>query len=388
MFANQVLMLPGFIFLWFATRRLTCYFTRFSLLFTYPFFQIVALFAIANVSVLPQPHRYSLEMEMGLSLVVAFSLRAAVLGFPTVVKGVLMIVILGLAAHQIVHYRRYAKTIIQNLDVTQTIEYKVARWLDANMGGRRAFVAAQPGLWLNVFSDTPQMHSGHDPFNPNFAVEEGAAYAIYSDQNAGDRGAEISILWLKAYGCYAIYIPGPSSRVQDKPFIHPYKFEGILPVLWHTEDDTIYAVPQRTESLAHVVPLSAIVKRQPINGLDVAEVAGYVAALDDASLPAAPMTWQDPNHGRIQATLHRDQVLSVQTTYDKGWIAFANGKAAEVSRDAIGLNVIHADCDGACTVDFIFDGGLERKICRVLSWTVAIAGILGAFLAFRMRRLY
>jgi hypothetical protein len=386
--ANQVLLLPGFVCLWFATRRLTCYLTRFSLLFAYPFFQVVALFAIANVSVLPQPHRYSLEMEMAFSLVVAFSLRSVVLRFPAVAKGALMVVVLGLAVHQIVHYRRYAKTVIQDVDVTQTIEYKIARWLDGNMGGRRAFVSAQAGLWLNVFSDTPQMHEGHDPFNPNFAVEEGAAYSIYSGQNAGDRDAENSILWLKAFGCHAIYIPGPASQVQDKPFIHPYKFEGILPVLWHQEDDTIYAVPQRTDSLAHVVPLSAIVKRQPIHGLDTAEVAVYVAALDDASLPAAAMSWQDPDHGHIQATLRRQQALSVQTTYDKGWIAFANGKPAEVTRDGIGLSVIHADCDGPCTVDFIFDGGWERKICRALSWTIAIGGILGAFLALKMRRLY
>jgi hypothetical protein len=232
------------------------------------------------------------------------------------------------------------------------------------------------------------MHSGHDPFNPNFEVEEAATYAIFSGENAGDRDAETSILWLKAFGCHAIYVPGPSSRVDGKPFNHPYKFDGVLPVLWHEEDDTIYAVPQRTDSLAHVVPLSAIVKRQPIHGLDTVEVARYVAALDDASLPDAEMTWQDPDHGRIQTMLHRDQVLSVQTTYDKGWIAIANGKPAEVTRDAIGLSVIHADCDGPCAVDFIFDGGLERKICRVVSWMVALGGIFGAFLAFKMRKLY
>jgi hypothetical protein len=343
--------------------------------------------------VLPQPHRYSLEMEMGIALAVAFSLRSAVLRFPAVVKGALTLVIMGFAIHQMSHYRQYARTIIQKLDVTQTMEYKVARWFDSNMrdsnmGGKRAFVAAQAGLWLNVFSDTPQMHSGHDPFNPNFHVEEGATYAIYSGQNAGDRDAANSILWLKAFGCYAIYIPGPASRVQDKPFVHPYKFQGILPVLWHEEDDTIYAVPQRTESLAHVVPLSAIVNRQPLHGQDTDDVARYVAALDDASLPSAPMTWADPDHGRIQTTLHHDQVLSIQSTYDKGWIAVANGTPAEVTRDGIGLSVIHANCDGPCTVDFVFDGGLERKICRALSWLTAIGGIVGAFLAFRMRSLY
>jgi hypothetical protein len=385
--ATQALMLPGFVFLWFATRRLNCYFTRFSLLFAYALFQIVALFAVANVAALPQPHRYSLEMEMGLSLAVAFSLRGAVLRFPAVVKGGFVVLILALAVHQMSVYRQYARTIVQKLDVTQTMEYKIARWLDSNLGGHRTFVSGDTGTWLNAFVDTPQMHSGHDPFNPNFAVEEGAAYSIYSGQNAGERDAENSILWLKAYGCHAIYVPGNSSRAGPSPFVHPYKFAGILPVLWHEEDDTIYAVPQRTESLAHVVPMNAVVQRPPINGLDTDEVVRYVAALDDVSLPAAAMVWTDPDHGRIQATLHRDQVVSVQSTYDKGWIAFADGKPAEVTRDGIGLSVIHANCEGFCMIDFIFDGGWERKICRTLSWITAIGGIAGAFVAFKRRRL-
>jgi hypothetical protein len=134
--------------------------------------------------------------------------------------------------------------------------------------------------------------------------------------------------------------------------------------------------------------MSAIVKKEPINGLDTDQVARYVAALDDVSLPSAEMTWQDPGHGRILTTLHAGQALSIQSTYDKGWTATANGRPVEVSHDAIGLSVIHADCDGACTVEFVFDGGLERKICRALSITVTIAGMLGALVAFQRRRLY
>jgi hypothetical protein len=385
---NQVLILPGFVCLWFATRRLKDYITRFSLLFAYVFFEIVALFAITNAAVLPQPHRYALEMEMGLSLAVAFSLRGWAARWPGVLKGACIVVMAGAVLHQTVYYRRYAETLTQELDVTQTSDYKVARQVKANLGGQRAFVTGEAGLWLNVFNDTPQMHSGHDPFNPNYAVEEAATYAIYTGENAGDRDAEVSILWLKAFGCHAIYVPGASSRLYLSRFIHPYKFEGVLPVLWHEQDDTIYAIPQRTGSLAHVVPMNAIVKKEPINGLDTDQVARYVAALDDVSLPSAEMTWQDPGHGRILTTLHAGQALSIQSTYDKGWTATANGRPVEVSHDAIGLSVIHADCDGACTVEFVFDGGLERKICRALSITVTIAGMLGALVAFQRRRLY
>ena len=119
-----------------------------------------------------------------------------------------------------------------------------------------------------------------------------ATYTIYTGENAGDRDAEYSILWLKAYGCHAITVPGPQSREAYKPFRNPRKFEGVLPLLWHDEDDSIYAVPQRSTSLAHVIPAGAAVVRPPIHGLDVPEVTRFVAAMEDPAMPLADFSWQ------------------------------------------------------------------------------------------------
>jgi hypothetical protein len=374
--ATCAIILPGFVLLCIVVRWIDEYFIRFSLLFTYLVFGIVALFALAGKAALPQPHRYSLELELGVSLVAAFGFRAVVVRISPWAKFFAILLIAFAAYHQTIQYRRYARAIIQKIDITQTIEYKTAKWLDANLGDLRVFVSAQPGYWFNVFSDTPQMHSGHDPFNPNFAVEEAAVYAIYSDREEGWRDAQTSILWLKAFGCHAIYVPGPMSRVATKPFVHPRKFQGVLRVLWHEEDDTIYAIPQRSASLAHVVRENDIVHSQPVNGLDTDELAHYVAALDDQSLPVDVMTWSDPNHGHISTTLHPGQVLSIQSTYDKGWIASANGKPAGVTRDAIGLSVVHPSCDGPCSIDFVFNDGVERHLFRALSW-IMFTGLLG-----------
>ena len=63
-------------------------------------------------------------------------------------------------------------------------------------------------------------------------------------------------------------MPGPQSREHYHPFPNSHKFDGLLPVLWHDEDDTIFRVPQRTLSLARVIPREAEVVRQPIHGLD------------------------------------------------------------------------------------------------------------------------
>jgi hypothetical protein len=384
---TQCLILIGFIGLWLTARWIPDYFTRFSVLFAFVFFAITAAFAMWGRAALPQPHRYSVEMDLALPLAVAFTLRAAVMRIPVSgrVAGVVLMAIL--AVHQTVHFRRYARYISAKIDITQTIEYNVAKAVDRYLGERRAFVSAQAGTWLNVFSDTPQMNSGHEPFNPN-TVESIATYFLYSGQNAGARDAKISVLWLKAFGCHGIYVPGPQSRVDIKPFAHPEKFDGVLPVLWHEEDDTIYAIPQRSASLAHVVPEDAIVKHRPIHGLDTEETERYVAALDDPSLPVAEMIWRSLGRGHIESILRPGQVLSVQVTYDKGWVAFANGRPAEVKRDALGLTEILAHCDGSCAVDFSFDGGLERKLCRILSGVVSAGVLLAGFVTFRRRKLY
>ena len=387
MLPTQALIIAGFAVLWFLTRPLPDPFTRFSLLFGYVFLAVTTAFALWNKAALPQPNRYSLEMDLAIPLAIAFLMRPIVrrLSRDVCVAGLTLFAVL--AVHQIIQFGRYTRTVTRAIDITRTIEYKVAKAFDTHVGGLRAFVTAQAGTWLNVFSNTPQMNSGHDPFSPNWVVGM-ATFTIFSGMNAGTHDAENSIVWLKALGCHAIYVPGPNSRLDAKPFDHPAKFAGILPVLWHEEDDTIYSVPQRTQSLAHVIPEAAVVAHRPVNGLDTAEAVRYIAALDDPAMPPAIMTWPSPSEGHARTVLHPGQVLSVQVTYDRGWIARANGRDSPVTRDGIGMSEVHAACDGDCAIDFIFDGGLERKICRYLSWTVWFGALLGVAVTHRLRRLY
>ena len=98
-----------------------------------------------------------------------------------------------------------------------------------------------------------------------------------------------------------------------------------------------------------------------------------------------PQTERDQSFA--ETALRLGQVLSVQSTYDRGWRAFGNGQPAQVTRDGIGLTVIHPACDGPCTVDFVFDGGWERRLCRVLSWAVMLGAILAGFVAARSQNM-
>jgi hypothetical protein len=378
---GQILVLAGVALAWFATWKIRDRFLRFALLFACALVLIVGLFAVAGIPALPQPHRYSLEMEMAVCLLAALAIRPFILRLPPWAKAALLVLALAAATRQTIHDRRYARVFTQAIDVTQTPDYQAAKWLGANLGGLRVFVGGDPGLWLNAFVDTPQMNSGHQPFDENGPVDTSAIYVIYSDDNAGTRGAEISLAWMKAFGCHAVLVA--PSRIYGQVFNHPHKFDSILPMLWRQGDDVIYGIPQRTRSLGHVVPESAIVGRRPINGLDVEEIERYVAALDDPSLPDSEMEWSSADRGRLRAIVHPGQVISIQTTYDPGWTAFAGGKQARVAPDGLGMSVIHPDCDGPCSVDFVFSGGWERKLCRVFSIVTILAGLAGAYLARR-----
>ena len=62
------------------------------------------------------------------------------------------------------------------------------------------------------------------------------------------------------------------------------RIEGLLAEAWRQGDDTIYSVPARSDSLAHVMGAADLVATQPIHGLDVAGLERYVAALENVSL--------------------------------------------------------------------------------------------------------
>ena len=156
--------------------------------------------------------------------------------------------------------RRFAAPLVKPIDITKTVEYKVVNWLARNRPGERAMVSGDPEYIFNLYTDNPQLSAGHEPTAPNW-MQRVAVFIVYTGMNAGEHDAEDSIFWLKAYGVHTIYVPGPASREHYHPIVNPHKFDGVLPVLWHDEDDTIYAVPQRSGSLAHVMPREALVTR-------------------------------------------------------------------------------------------------------------------------------
>ncbi len=396
--AGLAILAAGFALGWFATRKARPY-LRFFLLFAWLMSGIVVL-GYRNINVVPQPHRYQIAMDMGIWLAVvgwadllacgrrpqdesgrglasnsgSWRIRAGLKACPTgSVLVILFFLAFGVQARHAIHYARRQ---ILSTDFYKTANYRVVRWMDENFHGRRVMIGGSYSFYANDFTDLEQLHGGQEPMVPNPTLP-GAVFQIYSGMNAGAREGQVAVLWLKALGAHAVSVPGPDSEEYYKPFANPRKFDGILPALWKSGGDTVYGVPARSGSLAHVMSGADLVRDPPIHGLDTAQAERYVAALDSPSYPLASWRWTSRHSAVIDAPLAAGQVVSVQTTYSPGWRATAGGRPVEIARDGLDFLVLKPACDGPCQIALTFDGGLEwRAACFASLSAMLLVGLV------------
>jgi hypothetical protein len=353
---------------------------RFFLLFAFLAGGVV-VFGTFQINVVPQPHRYQIAMDMAVCLSLVFAGAEMLDSRPSLLWAAG--IVLFLAASVGIRFNvRYGRALIRPIDITATPTYRLSRWLSGHFGSQRVMVSGAYSFYFNNFSDTPQVLGGHDPMltNPMMRI---IGYVLYSGISDQARDAQVSILWLKALGAHAVVVPGPTSSEYFKPFANPGKFEGVLPVLWREAGDTIYEIPGKSSSLAHVVPAEAVVSHMPIHGLDVAETERYVRALDDPAFPAAPLLWPNRHTATVNTQVQPGQAISVQVTYDPGWRAEANGSSVRVQRDGLGLIKLEPPCNGRCEVTLFYDGGTEWRLAVAASLIVMLGVVLMARLQFR-----
>jgi hypothetical protein len=375
-------VIVGWLWLWRALHRWTRdWALRFFVLLAYATSCIPLLAAYADRHFIPQPGRYKVEMELALVLLMVFAARPAVQRLDRKVQVALALLLLSLAAEQVIGHRRYAKQIIRGVNISETIEYRAARWVEEHFQGQRVMLPGSIGQWLNAFVETPNFSGGSFPTAPNWTQQ-----VAFTEVYAGESG-EASIAWLQAFGVQAVAVTGPNSPEFWKPYAHPRKFEGLLPVLWRQDDVTVYRLPQRSASLAHVVPRSAVVQRGRRDSPDLAGLRDYLAALESPDLPLAETRWDGWNRAIVRAPVQKDQVVSVQMNYHAGWQARANGHAVPIIRDGLGFLCIQPDCDGPCTMELAYDGGWEYKLCYTFSAFTLLGLLATAVIDLRTRRL-
>ena len=368
---------------WFLTRRMESSFIRFCCLFGVCMCAIpLGYFWLNHLTIVPQSSRYQLELEMAVCLLFGCAFHLLWQRLPSAARIVAAVVLAVVCVRQAYSFRQSSRELDQPIDITKTIEYKVVKWIDTNLPGQRTLISGNPEWIFNEFSDNPQLSAGHEPTAPNW-MQRVAVYIAYTGTNAGANDAEYSIFWLKAFGDQAVYVAGPASREHYHSVANPHKFEGVLPVLWHDEDDTIYGIPQRSKSLAHVIPHQTVVTRQPIHGLDIEPARAYVAALDDTSLPTADLQWLSPSRGVIRTNMNPGQVISVQESFMPGWEAHVAGREVPVHTDQLGMIVVEPGCNGPCEVALNYGVTMQAWMCRLASVAATLLGLGALIVSWR-----
>lgn len=329
-----------------------------------------------QVHILPQPMRYHAEMGMALVLLVTFAVAGEARHLRRRALVVLLAICLVILYTQGKSSRRHARDLVRSIDITRTVEYQIARWLDENLSGSRIYDSGSTQFWLNAFSDNPQLGGGFaqgivNSRNPH------VMYGVSHSEENGQRDAT----WLRAYGADAVVVHGHGTRDQYQDFMNPAKFEGVLEEIWRDGADVIYRIPRRSMSLAHVIRPADIVEEWPYTYLEVDRIAHYDAALENPELPVARLAWRSPHEAVITAEMEPAQVLSVQISYHPGWRAETNGRRLEIRPDALEQMIIAPDCSGPCEVRLVYDGGPEMRAARAASVLALIAPVL----AFRRR---
>ena len=379
------IVILGWTVLWRVLARWTAgAWIKFVALFAYVMCSIPILAVWLNRRFLPQPTRYQAEMEMALSLLLAFGAGLWLRRAPLPIRRAAILLILAVAGEQIVSHREFGKKLLQYADPTRTIEYRASTWAAANLPGTRVMMPGSLAQWANTFTEIEQYSGGSWSMAMNPMQQRGLA-AIYNGGDTPETDARVSLAWLKAFGVGAVGVNGPDSQEYWKPYAHPSKFEGVLPVLWRDGGVTLYGVPQRSTSLAHIVPESALVLTPPSSPADTGALERYAAALDDPALPLTEFQWEGRNRIRIRAAVASAPVISIQVSYHPGWHATVMGRDVPIQRDGLGLMWLRPQCAGTCEVQLDYDGGWELRLSRWLSGA-AIATLFVIPLWVRFRR--
>lgn len=157
-------------------------------------------------------------------------------------------------------------------------------------------------------------------------MQQDLMFGVFAETDA-DR----AIALLQKAGVDAVVVTGPNSPEFWKPYAEPEIFAGRLELLWEEQDTRIYAVPRH----------------------------GTVA-----------VKWRDDNH------FFASGPGATPVNFHPGWRAYrADGSPSPITANAQGQIVASEP------VLLAYDGGLEAKLCRLVS----VLTLLGC-IAWTLRR--
>ena len=333
----------------------------------------------------PQPTRFQLEFDLAFAGLLGWLIARGLGMLPRRARLAAITVLLIAAIPQIKTVRRYARNLTKPIDVTATAEYRMSKAFEAKLGNRRVYAPGNVSLWMNLFNDVPQMAGCCDQGIPGWEYRL-AMYGIYTGDHAFERDAEVSILWMRAYGADAVGVTGPGSTEIIKPYWNWKKFEGVLPAVWREGDNVIYTIPRKVAEPVRVIPKTALLPVPPVNAMDVAELEKLVRAMEDSAAPLAHFRWLNRHEALVDATVRPGDVVYLQLAQAPGWHAKQDGRRVPIRAEALGMMYVEPRSTGTIELRLVYDGGAEAVWAKVLQ-SFGILAIASVWFGWGLREL-
>lgn len=359
---------------------------RFGALLTLLLGAPAAVMEASGFQLMPQPHRFHLELEQSIWLLAGLLAGAGVERFGRrgwLAAGAAAALLLGVQAPR---YRAAVAAAVEPVERESMLQYRAAKALQQWNPEARLYAAGSVEYWLNVFTENPQVGGVFDQgvLWPHFQ-----AYRFGVGQTVGDSG--LTAQWLRAVGADAVFVSEPGGREPYQSYWRdPEQFRGVYEEIWREGADVLYAVPGASSSLAHLVPPEGIVGRAPAAHADVRALAGLDAALTDPGRRRLSSHWETPDHLVVEGEIEAGDLIFVQVAWHPGWDAAQDSLRLPVRRDGLGLSVVQAAYRSQ-RLDLRYSGTVSFHLNDGESWlhqsTRVVAGLiwLGWFILSRRR---
>ena len=355
----------------------------FVTLAAFTFGWVATAFYVGGLDTIPESRRYAIEFELFLVMAVVEAVRLARAHANQTVRlcATLTGAALALAAiPQVWAYTTEGWTVWAPTPREESVEYKLASWIDQHPPQGRVFASGGMRFRMNSWFDIPQVGGGFETGLQN-RVPWNIAYRLRTahDLPPGRETVETMAI-LKATGTEYLVIHGPQSREYYRDFVNPGRITAALTPLYKIEDDTIYGLPAR--------PLAHLVSRDELPGMQPDEhpqaLDRYIAAIEDAGRPVLKTAWRNATNLNIDGAVTPGRLVAVRMNADPGWHAMQDGREITMEQDNLGFVVLHAAESAATHIELQYGSTAEPKIMAAIS-ALAWAGALGGLILWRKR---
>jgi len=241
-------------------------------------------------------------------------------------------------------------------------ERHIARWVAENLPGERTMPSGTVRFWYDAWWNNVQMDGGSDQGIDNQSLMP-ARFQIVS----GSR-ADVSILWMQAFGTSAVVVPDKTSLEPYKDYATPLKFQGAVPLLFDDGHGTrIYRIPRIYPAIARVVDQTKIAQVPMMrSGEDFETLQQYVSIVE-APQRESHVAWLGTDEVKVDATTAQGQTVLLQESYDPDWHAYENAARLPIRMDRFSGFMLVDVPPGKHTLDFRFETPLDNRVGRVVS---------------------